>query len=64
MFKDHIGKISAIRVMSFIALLGALTFAYMTVSGNGGNDGSIITLQFLVAAFAPKAIQRFVEVKK
>ena len=64
MFKDHTGKTSSIRVMSFLSLFGALTFAYMTVSGHGGTDGSIITLQFLVAAFAPKAVQKFTELKK
>jgi len=64
MFKDHDNKYSMMRLMCFIALLGALVFAYMTITGHGGNDGSIITLQFLVAAFAPKAVQKFTELKK
>jgi len=64
MFKDHTGKKSTMRIMCFVALLGALVFAYMTITGHGGADGSIITLQFLVAAFAPKAVQKFTELKK
>ena len=54
------GKYSTMRAMSFIALIAAIVFGAITITSNDP-DGTEITIAFLVAAFAPKAIQRFAE---
>jgi hypothetical protein len=55
------GQYSAMRAMSFIALIAAIVFGSITITTNS-SDGKEITTAFLAAAFAPKAIQRFGEV--
>ena len=54
------GKYSLMRAMSFIALIASIVFGALTITSNNP-DGKEITMAFLVAAFAPKAIQRFAE---
>ena len=54
------GKYSTMRAMSFIALIAAIVFGAITLTTNAP-DGKEITMAFLVAAFAPKAVQRFAE---
>ncbi|HEY9302329.1 MAG TPA: hypothetical protein VIQ31_39405 [Phormidium sp.] len=54
------GKYSTMRAMSFIALIAAIVFGAITITSNDP-DGKEITMAFLVAAFAPKAVQRFAE---
>jgi hypothetical protein len=54
------GKYSTMRAMSFIALIAAIVFGAITITNNDP-DGTEITIAFLVAAFAPKAVQRFAE---
>ena len=54
------GKYSTMRAMSFIALIAAIVFGAITITSND-SDGKEITTAFLVAAFAPKAVQRFAE---
>jgi hypothetical protein len=54
------GKYSTMRAMSFIALMAAIVFGAITITSNDP-DGTEITIAFLVAAFAPKAVQRFAE---
>jgi len=46
--------------MSFIALIAAIVFGAITITSNDA-DGKEITTAFFVAAFAPKAVQRFAE---
>jgi hypothetical protein len=46
--------------MSFMALIAAIVFGAITITSNAP-DGKEITTAFLVAAFAPKAVQRFAE---
>ena len=60
---DHHGKPSAMRLMSFIALLASIWFAWITLTDTNttNNEGVYITTAFLMAAFAPKAFQKFVE---
>jgi intracellular septation protein A len=48
------------RAMSFIALIAAIVFGAITIISND-SEGKYITTAFLVAAFAPKAVQRFAE---
>jgi hypothetical protein len=54
------GKYSTMRAMSFIALIAAIVFGAITITSTDP-DGTEITIAFLVAAFAPKAVQRFAE---
>ncbi|HSF74233.1 MAG TPA: hypothetical protein VLA84_10590 [Microcoleus sp.] len=54
------GNYSAMRAMSFIALIAAIVFGGITITSNNA-EGKYITTSFLVAAFAPKAVQKFAE---
>jgi hypothetical protein len=54
------GHYSAMRAMSFIALIAAIAFGAITITSKN-SDGKYITTSFLVAAFAPKAVQKFAE---
>lgn len=57
-------KVSAMRVMSFIALIVSVYFGYLVITGNGDNQaGATIVTGFLMGAFAPKAVQKFAEKK-
>jgi len=63
--EDDCGKQSSMRLMSIIALVASIAFGSITMSsdkGSGKNDLYIVTV-FLIAAFAPKAVQKFAEVK-
>jgi hypothetical protein len=58
------GNKSSMRLMSFTALIAAIIFGTLTVLGvGGGQEGIFITFGFLLAAFAPKALQKFAEAK-
>ena len=59
-FQEDNGKYSTMRAMSFIALIAAIVFGAMTML-NKDSEGKYITTTFLVAAFAPKAVQKFAE---
>jgi hypothetical protein len=69
--QDDQGHQSSMRLMSLIALLTAVVFGALSVlaaievigNGSGGADAITITFGFLVAAFAPKAVQKFAEQK-
>ena len=54
------GHFSAMRAMSFIALIAAIVFGTITITSKN-SDGKYVTTSFLVAAFAPKAVQKFAE---
>ena len=53
------------RLMSFLSLLAAIIFGVLTVLVKevNGNNGIFIGFGFLLAAFAPKALQKFAETK-
>ena len=61
--EETAGKKSAMRAMSFIALIASIAFGALTVTGNGSTnmEGVYITFGFLLAAFAPKALQKYAE---
>ncbi|MCC3413124.1 MULTISPECIES: hypothetical protein [unclassified Microcoleus] len=59
-FQENNGQYSAMRAMSFIALIAAIVFGAIAITTNN-SAGKDITTAFLAAAFAPKAIQRFAE---
>ena len=54
------GHFSAMRAMSFIGLIAAIRFGAVTITSKN-SDGKYVTTSFLVAAFAPKAVQKFAE---
>ena len=60
--EDNAGKPSAMRAMSFISLAAGIVFGYMTI-GNPTPEATQITFVFVLGAFAPKAIQKFLEKK-
>ena len=64
-FEEDNGNVSSIRLMSFIALIAAIIFGFLTILLKDGNatNGIYITFGFLLAAFAPKALQKFAETK-
>ena len=60
---DNKGKPSSMRLMSWVALFAAITFGWITLTQKGNEPTGInITFGFLIAAFAPKAVQKFAEV--
>jgi hypothetical protein len=60
LFQEDNGKYSTMRAMSFIALIAAIVFGGLGMT-NKDSDAKYFTTTFLVAAFAPKAVQRFAE---
>ena len=63
-FSDDQGNPSSMRLMSMLALLVAAALAFIEVLGVGSADSKTeLALYFLVAAFAPKAVQKFAEAK-
>ncbi|MEG4939480.1 hypothetical protein [Microcoleus sp. F4-D5] len=59
-FQEYNGKYSTMRAMSFTVLIAAIVFGAITITSNN-SEGKYITTAFFVAAFAPKAVQRFAE---
>lgn len=60
--EERPGHQSAMRAMSAVALLCAVGFGVFTLAEpTVGREGTYVTLAFLIAAFAPKAIQKFAE---
>ena len=53
------------RLMSMFALIAAIVFGLITLLHDKANDenGLYLTALFLIAAFAPKALQKFAEVR-
>ena len=58
------GNLSSMRLMSLIALIAAIAFGGITVTKPDVKEVGInLTYSFLVAAFTPKAVQKFAENK-
>ena len=56
---------SAMRLMCFISLMASLCFAFISIFKSDTKEVSLqLSYTFLVAAFAPKAIQKFAELGK
>ena len=51
------------RLMSVVALIASIAFGFLSLLGPAKDDPNAlyITTAFLVAAFAPKALQKFAE---
>ena len=61
--EDSEGNQSSMRAMSVVALLASIGFGLLTILREQTSDGIYITMAFLLAAFAPKALQKFAEKK-
>lgn len=64
--EDDKGNPSSMRLMSMVALIASIAFGIITIfhTVDGKNlNGLYITFAFLLAAFAPKALQKFAEAK-
>ena len=64
--EDNHGYPSSMRLMSVIALTASIVFGLITALhpvASQGTNGLYITMAFMLAAFAPKALQKFAEVK-
>lgn len=64
--EEEPGRKSAMRAMSLCALAAAIVFGALTLlhpEASEGDNGIYITFSFLIAAFAPKALQKYVEQK-
>lgn len=60
--KDESGKPSSMRLMSMVSLLVAAGLAVIEVFEWGSAESKTeLVLYFLIAAFAPKAVQKFAE---
>ena len=60
--KDADGNPSSMRLMNVIALFASIWFGWMTLNSNASSqNGVYITTAFLIGAFAPKALQKFIE---
>ena len=57
------GNKSSMRLMCMMSLISSIVFGILTIMPNGSQNGEVITFGFLVAAFAPKAVQKFAETK-
>ncbi len=66
LLEDHQGNPSSMRAMSFISLFASIAFGLITIlhpAAAQNVNGIYITISFLIAAFAPKALQKFAEAK-
>jgi hypothetical protein len=62
MFEEAPGHTSSMRVMSMLSLLAAIAFGYLVVSAEATSRvDAVIVLFFLIAATAPKVLQKFSE---
>ena len=62
--EDHNGQPSSMRLMSMIALIASIVFGFIALLHPGvSNEANALYIPtlFLIAAFAPKALQKFAE---
>ncbi|MDJ0718129.1 MAG: hypothetical protein QNJ54_28540 [Prochloraceae cyanobacterium] len=63
--KEDNGNFSSMRLMSLISLISAIAFGGFTLAHPDVKEVGInLTFSFLVAAFTPKAVQKFAEQKQ
>jgi hypothetical protein len=64
--EEEPGRKSSMRAMSFIALFASIMFGIISLlfaTADTQQTGIFLTFGFLLAAFAPKALQKFAETK-
>ena len=67
-FQDDSGNRSSMRIMCFLSLVAAIIFGSLAITQNRGRESParddtaiLLTFSFLLGAFAPKYLQKFVE---
>ena len=64
MFEDPNGKVSSMRVFSFLSLLFSFAVSfYCIATGVLDGDALIVIGMYVTGAFAPKVTQKFAEMK-
>lgn len=63
LFSEKGGQLSSTRIMSFVALFVAVVYTFTSSLGSSGKTEWDILLLWVTAAFVPKVIQKFAEVK-
>lgn len=61
MLQEDNGNYSSMRLMCIISLVAAIGAASLVIYGKGGDNGMMIFLIFMVGAYAPKLVQKFIE---
>ena len=64
--EDDLGHPSSMRLMSVTALGASIVFGLISIlhgEASKGENGLWITAAFLIGAFVPKALQKFIEVR-
>lgn len=62
--QDDKGNNSSMRLMCLISLCAAIVFGFIALTHSSTNQNDIqITALFLIAAFAPKTLQKHIELK-
>ena len=60
--QEEAGSNSSMRLMCFVSLIASIVFASISLQSGSVESGELyIIFGFLVAAFAPKAVQKFAE---
>ena len=60
------GRKSSMRAMSFVSLMASIMFGVISMlfsNADAQQTGIFLTFGFLLAAFAPKALQKFAETR-
>ena len=62
---DHHGNASSMRLMSAVALMTSIAFGFLSLLGTsqGRSQRTVHHDRVLIAAFAPKALQKFAEAR-
>ena len=61
---DDKGTPSSIRLMSLVSLLAGIFFGWLTLThgtASQGENGVYITTLFILGAFCPKVVQKYIE---
>jgi uncharacterized membrane protein YiaA len=63
--QEDVNMNSSMRLMCFLSLIAAIGFGTVTLlhPATEGSTGLLMTMGFLLGAFAPKALQKFMEEK-
>jgi hypothetical protein len=62
---DNEGNVSTVRIMSLICLAMAMYVTFLDTLGYAKGDNVVMWgTMYLVAAFAPKVVQKFAEMKR
>ena len=61
MFQEDNGNYSSMRLMCVTSLVAAIGAAWLVMQDKGGDSGMMIFMIFMLGAYAPKLVQKFIE---